>query len=295
MSQLQQLTRTECSLTLTGRRFRLTLPTLADLAQIECQAIEQHPGALTTSRMAAWIESLPGTAFVIWLALRTHQPEVSPQRVRADVERAIAAAENIDDAGRHRDDVIAREPSPGDVALDWAGLFDRFARRYGWTPSQVAHLTLAQADALIARPAIRRVLVSRRAHRRWQAGRQPFGAVSGASEQSPKQSNRCDARLAAFRDQLPEVFVPLTSAAVGRLAGASSWRGHGLPRSPRTRRRRSNSVFQRVTRAHSSAGEVRRQVARQLETLVEALRAVTSHGESPIVPGRRDERCARFL
>lgn len=280
-----------------GHNYRLSPLTLADLAEIELRVACQettaaHEGdtagglgttAPTTAAIARWILDAPGTACALWLSLRTYQPDVSLDQAESLVERLACEAAPLDDQ---------QEPPPAvdaggrQCGPDWPRLLDHFAARYGWTLEQIAGLTLAQADSLLAAAssATHRVLLTRGEYRQlWcKAPKQCRPSAEQRARSLPRAADR--RRLAGFRRELPEIYEPLTALALARLVVSLERLDHRRARRCRPigrprRRDVTGLAFDGARGGRGLAG-----ASHKIDALLEALRHQVARGRETGFP-----------
>ena len=184
-----------------------------------------------------------------------------------------------------------------DLSATWPRLFEHLTARYGWTPEEIAALTLAQAELLLGatRDRPRLALLSRGAFRRLcdaVANKKP--APTAMREPSPSRSDDDRdrfQRLAWVRHRLPEVFAPLSASALGRLATAVARLDRRQASHHRSfgRMRRTNIVGGRFD-GERDGGQLSG-VVRKLDVLLETLRRDTVENRvsipfDPVVPTR---------
>jgi hypothetical protein len=174
-----------------GHDYRLAPLRLADYAEMEARLLaDGRAGSsqVSLAELADWMETRAGQATTFWLALRRRHPAIG--RVAAAALFQLALAERPDVPRRLAD--LCGAPSRGfapgpessgppdpDASIPWAALFRRLGRAYGWTPSQVGELTLAQLAVYAPRRTGRRRRVAlepaaaRAFARRIRAAREP--------------------------------------------------------------------------------------------------------------------------
>lgn len=283
MVTLPQLAATPISLQVTNQSWQLTPLTLGDVAELE-----QLADATSLEQLQSWIETPAGTVYVLWLALRTRQPQVTLSTAGSIVD----ASTGCTFAGTAEPELRSQRTTDGQSYVNWAGLFRYLARRHGWTPDQIAALTISQAQALVGlNPAYAgRILFSRSEFREWRRNRD----VPSAEAPSKALSTNAQ-RLAAFRQRLSEVYAPLSAVSLKNLANAARRprrpsKTRPLPRRPS--RRRPTHTERTLTQPtfHLSP-----QIHWHLHALIVALRsaATTTNDLSPM-PEFGGPRIARF-
>lgn len=251
-----------------GQRILHMAPlTLSDLARIEqlLAPRQTSSGEELPALIERWVAQRAGTSYVCWLAARRHQPDLS----LAETERLVATV--VQGGMRHRAARScggARGARPGTSRAGEA-LFRRLARRYGWTPRQIAQLTLMQAHALVAaqRSSTGRIYVQRSELRDWQQSRRGSLRVEAPPAPDRAEGGAEQARLAQLREQLDAVFAPSTASLLRALLEPREPRKHrrstpyapaGAPFASRRRRRAAPTAARELARL---ARELRQRLA----------------------------------
>ncbi|MBL9124453.1 MAG: hypothetical protein JNG90_12530 [Planctomycetaceae bacterium] len=248
-----------------GQRILHMAPlTLADLARIE-QLLAPRPtssGEELAALVERWVAQRAGTSYVCWLAARRHQPDLS----LAEIERLVAT---VVYGRQHRRAARsygeARGARPGTSRAGEA-LFRRLARRYGWTPRQIAQLTLMQARALAyaSRSSTGRIYMQRSELRDWQQSHRGSHRVEAPPAPDRAEGGAQQARLAQLREQLGAVFAPLTASMLRALLEPRK-----RPRSTRYAPAGAPFASRRRRRAAPTAARELARLARELRQLLD--------------------------
>ncbi len=236
MFPLQQLTLTPIRLNVANQTWQLTPLTLADVGELEraVQLPDRHGVAPSLAQLEQWIHTRAGTAYAFWLALRPHHARLS----LSAAQTVVAIAAELPPPGSAALEEVSLPQADTTAPTCWAGLFRYLARRYGWTPQQIAALTIAQAQTLcgVAPAVAGRVLFSRQEYHDWRSKQDAQAAADNSAVEATRKAPCNDAvteiakQLAAFRARLPEIYGPLSASTLSRLTTS-------VPRSNRQQRR----------------------------------------------------------
>lgn len=281
MLTLPQLAATPIGLQVADQSWQLTPLTLGDVAELERLA-----DATSLEQLQCWIQTRFGTVCVLWLALRTRQPQVTLSTAGSIVDSATGfdrAAES---------ELRSQRTKDGQSYNYWAGLFRYLARRYGWTPTEIATLTISQAQTFVGLTpgAAGRVFFSQSEFRQWRRRRDvqatdvPCEALSTNAQ-----------RLAAFRQRLPEVYAPLSAVSLKNLANAARRPRRPGKTGPLARRPSGRRWIHTKQTLTQPTFHLSPQIHWHLHALIVALRsaATTSNDLSPM-PELGGPRIARF-
>ncbi|MBI2826705.1 MAG: hypothetical protein HYX69_18695 [Planctomycetia bacterium] len=85
MESLPTLAASPISIVLSGRSYLMTPLSLRDYGEIELAILDRAKPdhRVSPEEMANWMSSSVGLAYVLWLVLRTHQPEMTLSGCRA--------------------------------------------------------------------------------------------------------------------------------------------------------------------------------------------------------------------
>jgi len=160
MHGLNQLTAASTPIELRGNTYRLAPLTVGDYGALERTVAGLRGKTVSTSGVmssdvCAWLADREGTANALWLALLHFQPETTwawcQELVAAASTREWAAIQNrLDDGCRLLPGKVADlNQSPDHDHKDerptsWRRIFRTLSLTYGWTPREIADLTLTQ-------------------------------------------------------------------------------------------------------------------------------------------------------
>jgi hypothetical protein len=183
MGGLAELTAAAHAVAIRGRTYRLSPLTLADYGEIENQIRAARPdplaaiaeklagidqrrqqevlgqafdqaaaSAVTLADLDRWWQTPRAYGYRFWLMLRRDQPEMVLSDATELLRRSSAAERNV--LGRRMEDCHAlpkRDADAGEafagnreVVLPWHAWALQLSRAYGWTPNDIARLTIAQ-------------------------------------------------------------------------------------------------------------------------------------------------------
>jgi hypothetical protein len=165
MDGLRQLTAAPTTIEVRGGTRRLAPLSAGDYGAIERTVADLRDrkfraGRATPSEIHAWLSEREGTAYALWLALLPFQREIPRSWCRELIDAATPAElerirKKLDDGcGRSPQDTNGSDQTPGrdhgrERPIPWRRIFRCLSRTYGWTPREIADMTLAQICAYL--------------------------------------------------------------------------------------------------------------------------------------------------
>lgn len=160
MHGLHHFTAAPTPIELRGNTFRLAPLTVGDYGALEhtvaglCGRRVSKSG-VTPSDVCAWLSDREGTAYALWLALLHFQPETTwawchELVAAASMTELTYVRKKLDDGCRLLPGKIAELNQSSDHdrererPIPWPRIFRTLSLTYGWTPREIADLTLTQ-------------------------------------------------------------------------------------------------------------------------------------------------------